>query len=233
MNEFDTTQETPEIIQETEQVVEQQQEQKESERERNFKALREKAARLERERDEALRIAQELQHKSQEPADDDSDFNIGEEDIAEGKHLKKLHNEIRTLKKTLQQQQQVSSESLAETRLRAQYPNYEKILTTDNIAALREQAPELAEAIGATQDIYKKAAATISAIKRLGIGTEDVYEQERAIAQKNAQKPKPVAALAPQQGDSPLSKANAFANGLTDELRAQLHREMVEAMRAR
>lgn len=35
--------------------------------------------------------------------------------------------------------------------------------------------------------------------------------------------------LSPQQGDSPLSKANAFANGLTEDLKKQLQKEMFEA----
>ena len=39
--------------------------------------------------------------------------------------------------------------------------------------------------------------------------------------------------MSPQQGDSPLSRANAFANGLTPELRVQLIKEMEEARKNR
>ncbi len=49
--------------------------------------------------------------------------------------------------------------------------------------------------------------------------------------QKNASKPKPLASVNPQQGDSPLSRANAFANGLTEELKDQLRKEMSESRR--
>jgi hypothetical protein len=56
---------------------------------------------------------------------------------------------------------------------------------------------------------------------------------DRAAAQKNASKPKPLASVSPQQGDSPLSRANAFANGLTPELQKQLRQEMEEARKNR
>jgi hypothetical protein len=55
---------------------------------------------------------------------------------------------------------------------------------------------------------------------------------DKLRAQKNAAKPKPLASVNPQQGDSPLSKANAFANGLTDDLKKQLRKEMEDARRS-
>ena len=61
----------------------------------------------------------------------------------------------------------------------------------------------------------------------------DNYKTDRELAQKNASKPKPLASVSPQQGDSPLSRANAFANGLTNELKAQLRKEMEEARKNR
>jgi hypothetical protein len=54
------------------------------------------------------------------------------------------------------------------------------------------------------------------------------------IAHKNASKPKPLASVSPQQADSPLSKANAFANmPLSKEVKNQLHKEMIAAMKGR
>ena len=63
----------------------------------------------------------------------------------------------------------------------------------------------------------------------MGIYREDNYSKDRDKAQSNASKPKPLASVSPQQGDSPLSRANAFANGLTDELKSQLRKEMEQA----
>ena len=42
----------------------------------------------------------------------------------------------------------------------------------------------------------------------------------------NIYKPHPAASLSPQPGDNPLTRANAFADGLTDQLKEQLRKEM-------
>ena len=66
----------------------------------------------------------------------------------------------------------------------------------------------------------------------MGIAPGTTSNPDREQAQRNMAKPRPLASVAASQGnDSPLQRANAFANGLTEELRSQLHREMVESMR--
>jgi hypothetical protein len=65
-------------------------------------------------------------------------------------------------------------------------------------------------------------------MKTFGIH-KDIYESDRLKALKNSQKPRPLASVSPQQGDGPLSKANAFANGMTAELKEQLRKEMYAA----
>ena len=42
----------------------------------------------------------------------------------------------------------------------------------------------------------------------------------------NINKPRPASSIGAQTGTQPLQRANAFANGLTDELKEQLLREM-------
>ena len=54
-------------------------------------------------------------------------------------------------------------------------------------------------------------------------------EAIRSKARENHAKPRPISSIGAQEGDGPLSKANAFANGLTDELKQQLLKEMQEA----
>ena len=68
-------------------------------------------------------------------------------------------------------------------------------------------------------------------MKKFGIYREDPHSEDRIRALRNTQKPKPITSVSPQQGDSPLSKANAFANGLTEDLKAQLRKEMAAARR--
>jgi len=69
-------------------------------------------------------------------------------------------------------------------------------------------------------------------IKNLGIHKEEQFVEEKKRIQANALKPRlSPAVAAQQQGESPLTKANMFAEGLTPELQSQLKREMELARR--
>ena len=201
-------------------------------KEDNLKILREKSERLERERDEAIRYAQDLQSKTQpkvEQPEEDLNINLSPDDFVEGKHLSKVDKKIRKLEEQVKQYQQKATEISLESQLRSQYPDFDKVVTKENIDALRVSDPDIADAIYYTPDIYKKASLAYKMIKKLNIGQEDLYSKDREIAQRNAAKPRPVNTISPQQGENPMSKANAFAEGLTDELRTQLRKEMENA----
>lgn len=213
---------------ETQEVVQQQPETtKESSEERNFRNLREKSERVQRERDEALvRLKQyeDAQKIAQQREQSELDsLNLGPNDLAEGKHLSKVEGKIRVLEQQLQ-----------EARIRAKYPDIDQVVNTHTLALLKEEHPELAQTVGASKDFYSQAVTAYTMIKKLGISHDaSPYEADRALIQKNAAKPRPLASVSPQQGDSPLSKANAFANGLTEDLRKQLHKEMIDAIKSR
>lgn len=201
----------------------------------NFRRLREKADRAERERDEAMRRLQELEARASQAStqSDDDDVHIAPDDLAEGKHLSKVTQKIKRLENELKQYKQQSTVDSAEARLKAQYADFDKVVSRENIEALRDAYPELATSIHSTPDIYSRAVSAYTMIKKMGIYQDSQqYSADREIAQRNAAKPKPTASISPQQGDSPLSKANAFANGLTKELKAQLIKEMAESRRA-
>jgi len=196
---------------------------------KNFRALREKAARIERERDEAMRRLQELE--SAKNPEEDYSVNLGDDDLAEGKHLSKMQKQIKKLEAKLKQTELQSTATLAEAKLKMQYPDFDAIVSKDNVETLRLMYPELAHTLNSSTDIYSTAVSAYTMIKKLGIHQEDAYAADRERAQRNAVKPRPLASVNPQQGDSPLSHANAFANGLTDELKAQLLKEMMDARR--
>lgn len=196
----------------------------------NMRALREKAERIERERDEAMRRLQEYESKQQtQPVEEDDDIALAPDDLAEGKHLSKVARKIKKLESELNQYKQQSNMTTTEARLKSQYPDFDKIVSKDNVEMLKLQYPEIASTLNSSQDMYATAVSAYTMIKRLGIHQEEAFVAEKAIAQKNAAKPRPLASVSPQQGDSPLSRANAFANGLTDELKEQLRREMNQA----
>lgn len=230
--EIEVPSETEEL---SEQVVEQiapQPTKKEKAPAESFREMRDKLARLERERDEALRKAQEYEARVQQG--DEDDIRLGDDDIAEGKHLGKLNKKIKAMQEELMQYKRQSAMTSTEVRLKSQYPDFDKVVSVENIETLKEQYPEIADTLKAGSDLYATGVAAYTMIKKLGIHAEldPVQIAQKKAVQSNSTKPRPIASLSPQQGDSPLSHANAFANGLTDELKNQLRKEMEQYRRA-
>jgi len=238
-------QEQQEITKEIESPTETQEQQSESEPEpeqkqdiqqRNFKALREEKERLEREHAQAMKRVAEYENmlaqstsKKQEAPEEDLEIRIGDDDLFEGKHYKKLQKQLKKQQDALKQYQEQMQLTTIETKLHTKYADFDKVVSPENIKKLRETEPELAEALASTPDLYSKAISAYKMIKKLGIYIEDNYKQERELAHLNNLKPKSSASISPQRGDSPLTKANMFANGLTPELKKQLWQEMVQA----
>lgn len=206
-----------------------------TDREYNFRAIRDKAKQAERERDEALRMYKELSERQQpqqsnfQDSTQPSKFNINPDDLVEGKHLNEFAQEIYQLKQQLNQNQQQTYMQTTEAKLRAQYPDLERVLSPDNIETFKMAYPELASSVASTSDYYTKAVSAYTMIKKFGIHQEDGNTHERQLIQKNIAKPKPLASVSPQQGDSPISRANAFANGFTKDVKEQLRKEMNQA----
>ncbi len=210
-----------------------------SRNEKNIKFLREKADRAdkaEQERDALLKRIQEMeylrqnpnQHQAQQP-EQVEDYNLDSDSLVEGKHLKKYDKQFRDMQEKLKSYEQQSSINNIDLRLKAKYPDLDKVVSQENLLALRQDYPELAATLNANSDLYSKAVSAYTLIKKLGLDVEDTYEEDRIRAQKNAAKPRPLASVAPQQSESPLTHANAFANGLTDTLKEQLRKEMYDA----
>ena len=208
-------------------------------KERNFRAIRQEADRAARERDDALRRLDEYERRYAPPQrqvepevdiENEIDLNMKDDELIEGKQIKSVLKKMAAQQKAFQRR---SQESTAESRLRLQYNDFDKVMTIDNMRTFSDAYPELAKSINSTNDLYDKAVSAYQLIKKFGIYEENAQpyaaEKERAIS--NTAKPKPLASIAPQQGDSPLSRANAFAGGLTEALKEQLRKEMAEAIR--
>lgn len=202
--------------------------------ETNMRALRESKERIQRERDDMERRLREYEaRENPQPKQEEEDFslNLGENDLAEGKHLSKIQKQLKKQQEDLIRTQQQTQTLLIEARLKAEHPDIDKVVTPDNMKLLAELEPDIAKTLHSSNDYYSKAKTAYKMMKTLGIHKEDVYAADRDVALRNAAKPRPLASVSPQQGDSPLSKANAFANGLTEELKIQLRKEMEEATR--
>ena len=235
-DDIDNLQQVPEEIEteQLEQTTEQPQIEQKVTPAESFKQLRELKEKAQRERDEALRLLrqyEEAQTKKQSQEHEDDDLGVDPDGYAEGKHISKVNKKVRALEEQLKQYQQQASTMTLEAKIMAQYPDFDQVVSPANIEQLRNDYPEIAQTLHSSNDIYSKAVSTYKLIKKFGITPENAYDSEKAMVQKNASKPRSLASISTQQADSPLSKANAFQNGLTDELKASLHKEMLLAMK--
>ncbi len=204
----------------------------ENAKERNMRALREKAERYEQELHEATRRLKEYESKKtvipEESSEEDLNLDLRPDELAEGKHLSKVDRKIKRLEEKLSAYQAQNAQMTVETRLKSEYPDFDSVVTSNNIKELTSAHPELALALQSTNDLYAKAVTAYTMIRKLGISIDDNTLKERAIVHKNAAKPRPLTSIAPQQADSPLSQANAFADELTEDRKKALWQEMVE-----
>ncbi len=193
---------------------------------KSFRELRSQKEQIQRERDEMQRRLKEFESKAES-----EEIVVGDDDIVEGKHLTKTVKELRKLKEEVRTYKEQASLLSIESRIKNTYSDFDRVVTLDNIEKLKSQYPELGASLEATPDLYSKAVSAYTLIQRLGINESDPYMQDKIKAQANAAKPRPLASVSPQQGGNPIEKANAFANGLTPELKEQLRKEMIEAQK--
>jgi hypothetical protein len=201
----------------------------------NYRELRDSKKKIEKERDAMASMLKKYQEQ------DRGDFNkeenkeedrLRDDDLVEGKHLTKLGRKFKNLESKFMQQQEGAKNLAIESQLRAKYTDFDKVVSGQNFKDLKEKNPVMARAISSSTDLFAAGALAYEEIVRSGIGITDKHEKDKGIAQENYNKPRPLASVSPQQGESPLSHANAFANGLTPELRKKLRQEMEDARKS-
>ncbi len=205
--------------------VEQKPSQAETAQAKNFRELRDKAERVAQERDELARRIKEL-----ESSRNKEEFSLAPDDLVEGKHLSRHVSELKEVKEQLKRYEQHMHQNTVESKLRSKYSDFDSMVTADNLAKLNPSVARSLQALAAT-DLEAAGEAAYEVIKSL-TPTTNKYTHDVELAQKNSVKPRPLTSVSPQHGDSPLSKANAFANGLTPELQQQLLKEMQNARKA-
>lgn len=226
-------QEQPQEAAETKQEAKpvEQPKQQEGMPQKSFRMLREEKERVERERDEMrrkLEAMESLKQQTQPQAESqDEDFSFNPDDLVEGKHLFKVTKKIKNLEKQLQEYQQRSTLMSTGTRLKAEHPDFDKVVSKDNLEVLKLTYPELYQTIESNPDLYTSGKSAYTLIKKFGIEQDlNTYEQENERANKNLAKPKP--AVNTQQGENPLSMANAFAGATTKEARMKIYQQAQE-----
>jgi len=209
-----------------EQHVEQQEAKEQSYQEKNFAELRQAKDNAERERDAYFKKLQEIDQRqaaAKEAAPPKPE--LGDDDLAEGRHIKELKKEIKEYKQQM-------NRTTVETRIKSNFPDFDSVVTTNTVEKLNMAYPELAATLKASGDLYNTAASAYTMIKKLGLYDGRDHESNRETVHKNSTKPRPLSSVSPQQGESPLSHANAFAHGLTPELKKKLAKEVADARRA-
>lgn len=203
----------------------------ETDREINFRQLRKEAETAQRERDLMARELREIRAKlePQRTEEPEEDIRINPDDFVEGKHLDAYGRKLKKLENEMIQARHQSEQISAEALIRSKFPDFDSVVTAESLQRLQQDHPEIAATISTNKDLQTQATAAYKIIKQL-IVQKPNYDVEQAIIDKNQAKPKPLASLSPQSSDSPLTHANAFANGLTQDLKDRLYKEMNDAI---
>jgi len=220
---------------ETNQPQEEKNTEEVSQAELNHRALRQLKENAEKERDELRKQLENFQKQQQSikqsdvPQEIEEEYSVHPDDIVEGKHLSAVDKKVKKLEQQLKQYQEQASVVSIESRLKAEHPDFDSVVSKENIDILRTAYPELATAIASSPDLLSKGKAAYTLIKKFGIHQTASYAPDVNKVKENLSKPAPTSSLAAQTGESPLSKANAFAEGLTPDLKKKLYREMIES----
>lgn len=191
--------------------------------ERNWREMRKKVERLEKEAEELRQ--QQLQKQSEPDIDPDEFLTYGQlQKIKQEEEAKRAKQEQERLAK--EREAQIEREKMeAPQKLKSQYKDFSDIVTQENINKLVKEDPEIAQSLEVYNDKpYIQGKLAYEIIKaRYGQPRYDEYTEKKI--QDNLSQPTPSSAIKRSQA---LSSADAFANGLTPELKEQLWKEMEE-----
>jgi hypothetical protein len=216
--------------------------------EHNFAELRRQREEDRRRAEEAERIANEERRRTNEILElfkqqkaaqtpqerdliEEELAKLSKEDLATIDHVDKKID--RSFKKRSKEVEEVRKEvealkaQLEEERFRSKFPDLDEVLSQDNIEMLKKEDPEMARLIGSIKNTQEQAAMAYKYIKRI-MPTKIEEPSEKKKALENSKKPLSVQAISKT---SAIGNAQAFENGLTKELKAQLYKEMQDAIK--
>lgn len=207
----------------------------EDDREINFRALREKAERLERERDEERRKYMEMQEElirkltpsNKEPEPVEEEISPGDWLTFEQYQRKTAKIAEEAARRAVEEERERRRREEAPTRIKSMYQDFDSVVTKENVLALNEREPEVAKALALIQDEEAKAIAAYKYIKTLVPNIQSSASAQTRMA-KNDNVPKSMSAVG---GSAPLAAASMFEKGLTPELRQRLYQDMMNAAR--
>lgn len=247
---IEVTEEVQEVIQKEEPVEQPEEPQQESEPEEEVvqaptkKDVRDSWSDLRNAKSQAERRARELEEEllnvkrtSQKVAPEvKSSFSLDEDALVEGRHLSAVERKLQAMEEKIAQYEQQSTNSRIEMQLKQEYPDFDSVVSASNLKKLQDSYPDLAATLFAGSDLRAKGSSAYIMIKKLGIIPEDRQNiVDKAQALRNANKPRPVSSISPQNNNSPLSKIQTFTQDteMTPELQDHLIKEMNAAIKRR
>lgn len=199
-----------------------------SDKEYNFRQLEESKRQLEEKVQNLESVIQKIaEHNvpSQEDIPSEDDLGLGDEDLAEGRHLKRVTQQLNLLKKQMYEKEMRAIPD----RLKTKFPDFDEIVSKQNIEKLKNTEPEVYSSIISGSDLYAKGVTAYKTLKALGLAN-DSYTSQKEQVHQNHNRPMSTQSI---KGQSALSEQNIFAGGLTPELKKQLQKEMADAAKAR
>ena len=207
-----------EVVEEVQEQVYEQPQQREDTS--NFRSLRDKAdrerERADRERERADRLEARLYATStqnnQAVSEPERDEYVSD-DFITGKEMSKAERKRQADTQAMREDLARTKRELQDTMLSLKYPDLNQVITDENVRAFAQADPDGAHSLSLIPDQQAQKIAVYKAIKKAGVApVEDNYVKDRARVQTNSVKPKTSNSIAPQQGESPLARANVFAN---------------------
>ena len=205
-----------------------------SDKENNIRILRERAERAEQRAQELERYMQTHQPAQQstqqtQSTEEDDVLNISDDSYLEGKDLKRIYKkqqqELREIKQALKERDQKTSLEIAETKLRADYPDIAEVITNDNLKDLAAIRPDIYETVMYNPDPYKRGRVMREMIQTHVLNGKYTNEDKRL--EQNRNKPKSAATVSPQSAETPLSTLGDYDRRvLTEERKEQLRRQV-------
>ncbi len=186
-----------------EQTSEVQNQPEESDKERNFAAMRERQDALERrleEKDLEIQAIRQEQQQAQplqeEPEVDELDSISGDEWLTKEQSEKLATRQANTaVDKALEKDRIRRAKEEFPDRIKKDFPDFDQVVSKENVNYLKANKPHLAAALAATQDLLAQAEGAYDAIKMYCPSIQVTQDKERA--EKNASRPGTLDAAGP------------------------------------
>jgi len=189
----------------------------------NIQKIREAADRKLKEMARQIEELKANQMQKAVPVEEEKDkYWLSEEDIVEGKDLRKVHNKVEALEKRLRNVTVATEETTVNSQLNLDHPDFKKVMTKANVDKLLDAYPEFADTLGANTNKYTQYKSAYRLIKQFGIYKEDTNSVEKRTINTNVNKPIPSNSLGSKSSSGPLAQVGHYNGALSDDMKREL-----------